>query len=102
MSVKLIVGSDRLTAVLLGEIDHHSAKGIREKIDTAILENHPQELTLNFSQVSFMDSSGIGLVIGRFKAMQEVDGKIVIEGASQQITKVMRLSGIDRLATIKN
>ena len=49
-----------------------------------------------------MDSSGIGLVIGRFKVMQGVDGKIAIEGASQQISKVMRLSGIDRLATIKS
>ena len=101
MSVKLIVGSEKITAILSGEIDHHSAR-YTQKIDSAILENHPQELILNFSQVSFMDSSGIGLIIGRFKVMQEVDGKVTIEGASQQITKVMRLSGIDRLATIKN
>lgn len=102
MSVKLICSADKLTAVLSGEIDHHSAKNIREKIDASIYEKRPSELILDFSQVTFMDSSGIGLVMGRFKTMQEVDGRIIITGASQQITKVMKLSGLDKLTEIKS
>ena len=57
--------SQRLTAFLSGEIDHHSAKTIREEIDLAVSEQIPKELWLDFRDVSFMDSSGIGLVMGR-------------------------------------
>ena len=53
-----------------------------------------------YKQVTFMDSSGIGLVMGRYKAMKTVGGRVVIENTSIQIKKVMRLAGLDRLAVI--
>ncbi|MDR1674639.1 MAG: anti-sigma factor antagonist [Oscillospiraceae bacterium] len=90
-----------LTVLLDGEIDHHASKTIREEIDTAIYETVPDELVLDFSIVSFMDSSGIGLVLGRYKVMHENGGSIVIEGATQPIVKVMKLSGVDKLARIR-
>jgi stage II sporulation protein AA (anti-sigma F factor antagonist) len=102
MSVKIIGSAESIKAVLSGEIDHHTAKDIREKIDASIMDIQPQELILDFSQVTFMDSSGIGLVMGRFKVMKEIEGKVIVEGAAQQIIKVMKLSGLDRIATIKN
>ena len=102
MSVKIIEEESRTVAVLSGEIDHHNAKNLRMEIDFALRENQPQELILDFSDVGFMDSSGIGLVMGRYKLMQEIGGNLVVRNPPPHIKKVMRLSGIDRLASICN
>ena len=67
MSVRTETNGKILTAYLDGEIDHHSAKNMRETIDAAIAELMPEMLVLDFKDVSFMDSSGIGLVMGRYK-----------------------------------
>lgn len=90
-----------MTVNLDGEIDHHSAKVMREEIDDAIERQRPMQLVLDFKNVTFMDSSGIGLVIGRFKLMQETGGSVTVENSSNHIRKVMKLSGIDRLASIR-
>lgn len=90
----------RLTAFLDGEIDHHSAKSIREEIDLAVSEQLPKELWLDFRSVSFMDSSGIGLVMGRVRLMSLHGGQVAVCNPSAHISKVMRLSGIDRLAKL--
>ncbi|MBE6855179.1 MAG: STAS domain-containing protein [Ruminococcus sp.] len=93
--------SQRLTAFLSGEIDHHSAKTIREEIDLAVSEQIPKELWLDFRDVSFMDSSGIGLVMGRVRLMELHGGQVSVCNPSAHISKVMRLSGIDRLARLQ-
>ncbi|MCM1227617.1 MAG: STAS domain-containing protein [Clostridium sp.] len=100
MSVKIVEEENKTVAVLSGEIDHHSAKDMRSEIDFAIREKRPNELIIDFSDVGFMDSSGIGLVLGRCKVMQELDGKVTVKNPSAHIKKIMRLSGIDRLAEI--
>lgn len=102
MSVKILEEENRTIAVLSGEIDHHNAKGIRTEVDFALREQQPQELILDFSDVGFMDSSGIGLVMGRYKLMQELNGKVIIRNPPSHIKKVMRLSGLDRLASINS
>ncbi len=102
MSVKIMEEENRTIAVLSGEIDHHSAKELRSEIDYSLREKQPQELVLDFAGVGFMDSSGIGLVMGRYKLMQELNGKVVVKNPPPHIRKVMRLSGIDRLASIIN
>jgi stage II sporulation protein AA (anti-sigma F factor antagonist) len=89
-----------LTVFLQGEIDHHTAKGMREEIDRAIDFNMPSLLILDFSQVTFMDSSGIGLVMGRFKNLQKNGAKLNLSNLSANIYKIMKLAGIDRLAVI--
>ena len=71
MSVKIINDENKLTAVLSGEIDHHIAKELRRDIDFAVREFQPEELVLDFAEVGFMDSSGIGLVMGRYKLMKK-------------------------------
>ena len=91
----------KLTALLSGELDHHHAKEIREAIDFAVREQLPQILVLDFRQVTFMDSSGIGLIIGRSRLLEETGGTLEIHNPSQQISKVLRLSGADRLAVIR-
>lgn len=89
-----------ITACLSGEIDHHSAAEMREKIDAAIVEHQPSLLVLDFKNVQFMDSSGIGLVMGRYKAINAVNGELTITNTSPHIRKVLRLAGMERLAKI--
>ncbi|MBE6729795.1 MAG: STAS domain-containing protein [Ruminococcaceae bacterium] len=98
MSVKISVKGSVVTAYLSGELDHHSAREMREAIDGAIELNMPELLVLDFSGIGFMDSSGIGLVMGRFRNLQKSGAQMHITGTSPQITKVMKLAGIERLA----
>jgi stage II sporulation protein AA (anti-sigma F factor antagonist) len=101
MSLKLDCNGSTVTAFLDGELDHHSTKSIREEIDESIERIKPKELTLDFKNVTFMDSSGIGLVMGRYRGMQQFDGKLNVKNASLHIRKVMKLAGLDRLANIE-
>lgn len=100
MSVKISVKGEVVTAYLSGELDHHSAREMREAIDSAIELNIPEILVLDFSGISFMDSSGIGLVMGRFRNLQRLGAQLHITGTSPQITKIMKLAGIERLAKL--
>ena len=86
---------------LVGEIDHHSASLIRASIDDAIIHKHPSLLILDFSGVTFMDSSGIGLVMGRYKLMKTVQGRIRVENLSPGAYKVMVLAGLEKLGEIR-
>ena len=86
----------KLTAMLSGELDHHHAKEIREAIDFAVREQLPKTLILDFGHVTFMDSSGIGLIMGRSRLLEETGGTLEIHNPPQQIRKVLRLSGADR------
>ncbi len=101
MSVKIETGPKTVRAFLEGEIDHHNAIFIRKTIDRAISSKKPQLLILDFSAVSFMDSSGIGLVMGRYKLMKAIGGEIRVENLSSGAYKVMRLAGLDRLGEIR-
>ena len=67
--MKISESEDTITAYLTGDIDHHSARNIREDIDAFIQMKKPYLLRLDFSGVSFMDSSGIGLIMGRYRLM---------------------------------
>ncbi len=100
MSVNIIQSGEVITACLDGEIDHHTAADIRAKIDEAVEEKHPTMLVLDFKNVSFMDSSGIGLVMGRYKVISAEGGELAIINTSPQIGKVMKLAGMERLAKI--
>ena len=100
MSVNIIQSGEVITACMDGEIDHHTAADIRTKIDEAVAEKHPTMLVLDFKNVSFMDSSGIGLVMGRYKAISAEGGELAIINTSPQIGKVMKLAGMERLAKI--
>lgn len=101
MSVEINVTGEVVTAYLSGELDHHSAKQMREAIDTAVELNMPTLLVLDFSGVSFMDSSGIGLVMGRYRNLQKAGASLHINGAPPNIYKVMKLAGIEKLAKLE-
>ena len=101
MSVKIDITGEVITAFLSGEIDHHTAAKIRREIDTAIQNSVLTLLVLDFSNVTFMDSSGIGLVMGRYAAAKKKGAVLHISGASESLYKVMRLAGIERLARLE-
>lgn len=100
MAISIKEEGGRITAAMSGEIDHHNAPMLRSEIDNAVERLRPEELVLDFAEVSFMDSSGIGLVIGRCKLMKNIGGRVTVTNADNSIKKVMRLAGLDMLTTI--
>lgn len=100
MNVELINSGQVLTVRIKGDIDHHSAKYIREKIDSSITANGTKKLVLDFSRVTFMDSSGIGLVMGRYALLSKYGGEIHIVEVNRVIYKVMELANLTKIATI--
>ncbi len=96
--VKIDSDPDIITAHLFGELDHHSVQALRQEIDSSALQTEPKELILDFSGVSFMDSSGIGLVMGRYKIMDELGGTLRLMGLSKSTRKVMEVAGLNKLA----
>ena len=101
MSVEIRTTGSTVTAYLSGELDHHTAREMREAIDSSVELNMPSTLVLNFKNISFMDSSGIGLVMGRYRNITKPGGELHITGTSPQIYKVMKLAGIERLAKLE-
>lgn len=85
---------------LSGELDHHAARDLREQIDAAVDRCQARVLRLDFSEVGFMDSSGIGLVMGRYRLMKAREGSLTVVGTSDRIEKVMRLAGLDKLGVL--
>ncbi len=102
MALRIDNAPDSLTVWLSGELDHHSARRMREEIDAAVERTKPARLRLDFGGVAFMDSSGIGLIMGRFRLMQLYGGTLEVTGASERIRKVIRLAGLDRLNVLKD
>ncbi len=100
MAAQLQTKEQTLVAVLSGEIDHHTAKTMRMEIDREIELSQPETLVLDFSGVTFMDSSGIGLILGRHRMMDAIGGKVTIQSPPSHIRRVMHLSGIERIVTI--
>lgn len=100
MGVKIEKADGEVRAFLDGEIDHHCAPSIRNEIDLAVECCRPENLILDFGEVTFMDSSGIGLVMGRYQVMKNIGGRVSLQNTPVHIRKVMRLAGLDRFATI--
>lgn len=101
VEVKLERAGDSLTALLRGEIDHHAAGGLREEIDTAVLQTGAKTLILDFSGISFMDSSGIGLILGRYRMMKGRGGALSVRCASKRQLLVMKMAGLEKLQILQ-
>ena len=90
-----------LTVALTGEIDHHCAKHYIDVIIGKIEAYKPRTCILDFQEVSFVDSSGIAVVINALRNMTQIEGKLVLTGICQQPMRVFRASGIDKLVEMK-
>ena len=90
-----------LRVTITGEVDHHRAREMMDVLDREIDMELPRRLTVDLGDVTFMDSSGIGLVMGRYKLMRSLNGEIEVRNVSSHIKKVMKLAGLDLLAVVK-
>ena len=101
MPVTLKNKNSTLYAFLKGEIDHHTAPELRDYIDDAIILNDaPNLIVLDFGGVTFMDSSGVGLVMGRYRLAASKGKKLRVDNLSERDYKIMKMSGIEKLAEI--
>lgn len=97
MSVVFEKKDDALVALLSGEIDHHTATEFRESIDCEFEMLRPALLVLDFGGIGFMDSSGIGLIMGRYRKAAECGCRIRVVNAPPMIERMMKLAGLGRL-----
>lgn len=100
MTYSMQTEKDKLYVEVAGEIDHHSAVIIRQAVDSKIAAEKPKLLILDFSKLDLMDSSGFGFVIGRFKSMTAVGGKVIVWGCKPRIEKMLAMSGAGRFVKI--
>ena len=91
-----------LTFKLKDEIDESKTDKLRRKIDNEITRFLPRKVILDFSNVSFMDSAGIGMLIGRYKIVKMLGGTIEIKNCTKQVYKIFELSGILKIIPVVN
>ena len=101
MQLTSFLDNGRLTVTLTGEIDHHRARHYINSIAGKIEAYTPEVCILDFQDVTFVDSSGIAVVINALRAMTQIEGKLLLSGMSEQPMRVFRASGIDKLVEIR-
>lgn len=101
MAIKIETVGQVVTAHLEGELDHHTAKSMREEIDSAVKLNMPTLLILDFSDITFTDSSGVGLVMGRYRELCKTGAELHLTGMNDSVYKMMKLAGIEKLARLE-
>jgi len=88
---------DEIRVFLSGELDHHASRPLREQVDKAVERGKPRLLRLDFADLTFMDSSGIGLIMGRYRLMKITGGKLLLTGVTDRIFQMMRMAGLEKL-----
>lgn len=89
-----------LVVKINGELDHHAADVIREATDRELGRTGALNVAFDFTDVTFMDSSGIGVIMGRYKVTKALGGKVIIYGASDAVKRIITMSGIDGIVKI--
>ncbi len=100
MNISTAFAAGRLTVFLSGELDHHEARGAIRSIEELLDEYLPRDCVLDMSGLSFMDSSGIALIIRMSRRMKTLGGRAWIENPAKQPLRVIDASGIDRLVPV--
>ena len=92
---------DTVTVRIEGELDHCSAQTIRRELDDILLDPGVRQLVLDFGGVTFMDSSGIGVILGRYRALRQRGGKLAVTNMSPRVEKIFTLSGMRQIIEIR-
>ena len=87
---------------LLGEMDHHNAVMMRGEIDRLINEEQPRRVELDLSEIGFMDSSGLGFVMGRYSLIQKLGGEFVLKNPNERTARIFELAGLERIIKIES
>lgn len=101
MKIKVRDTEDGLIIKLSGELDHHAAKNALKEIADTTEELVPTVCNLDMSEVTFMDSSGIAVVLGLYRKMSEVGGKVIIKNAPPNVMKVFKTARLERIVTFE-
>jgi len=94
MQVKLKTKGETLVVQMQGELDHHAAGTLRAEIDAKLSGDKVKNIVFNFHGVEFMDSSGLGMVLGRYRAASEKGGKVLACSLSPAVRRVFELAGL--------
>lgn len=90
-----------IVITLEGEVDHHSAVSVRREIDELIFEKRPKKVYFDLSHISFMDSSGLGLIMGRYALLKDLGGTMILLDPTLRIQKILDLAGMERIIKIE-
>ncbi len=90
-----------LVATLSGELDHHGAVAVRTLIDAEIARLSPRRAVLDLSELDFMDSSGLGLIMGRYALMTRLGGEFAVREPNERIMKIFKLAGLERMVKVE-
>ncbi|WP_326908573.1 STAS domain-containing protein [Sedimentibacter sp. MB31-C6] len=101
MNIEFIEIGHELFIKLNGDLDHHSSESIRDIIDEKIKDEKYKKIVIDLKKLDFIDSSGIGFVIGRYKVIRKRNGVIEIINASKKVRKILDMSGIGKIINIK-
>ena len=102
MDIKYDEVDKLLICKITEEIDHHTTEKIRRILDDEIERYMPRKIIFNFDKVSFMDSAGIGMILGRYKIMKMLGGSIELINVNSSVRKIFEMSGIHRIISINN
>ena len=92
--IKHTARGDTMTVVLEGELDHHSAQSVRAELESLIASPHVRHLVLDLGKLSFMDSSGIGVVLGRYKTLAKRGGSVAVSSPNAHVDRIFAMSGL--------
>jgi len=99
MALQIKIEGNALIATPSSEIDHHSAERMRGQIDIAFDNSSCRHIIFDFSGVNFMDSSGIGMIIGRYKNAEKRGGRLALAGMNNEMGRLFQISGLAKIIT---
>ncbi len=100
MQLECIVKDEDLLVTFNGELDHHTAKEVRESIDEVYDSKNVKNIVIDLHDLNFMDSSGIGLLMGRYKLVSQNGGELYLKNVSDRVGKILKMSGILKIVNI--
>ena len=100
MNIKYYQEDKLLKIELEEDIDHHTTEEIRRRVDYEIERHIPRKVIFDFNNVSFMDSAGIGMLLGRYKLVNMLGGEVEICNTNQSIKRILRMCGIVKLINV--
>lgn len=89
-----------VTVRLIGELDHHTSEDVRRRLDEILMKDNSQHMIVNMNELSFMDSSGIGVLLGRYKLLRNKGGKLILCQISKPVHKLLELSGLFKIIDV--
>lgn len=92
--MKLGISNNALVVRFIGDVDNLVCESYKNKLETIINENKYKKVIMDFSSVSFIDSSGLGLILGRYNQLKKHNGSLYMTGVSKQTEKIFNIAGI--------